>query len=49
MKAKQNKGTTGSERHDVAIMQKMTTQKTIPCKRRKAKQGYKKHKKSYDE
>lgn len=37
--------TTGSTRHDMVIAQKLQTEKVVPCKRRKYKSGYTKHKK----
>ena len=40
--------TTGSVGHDVAIVSKRTTQKVVPCKRRKVKSGYTKHKTKWD-
>ncbi len=43
------KNTTGSERHDWAIVQKKMTQKTVVNKKKKAQKGYRKHKGSWKE
>lgn len=39
--------TTGSVRHDIQIVQRKLTQKTVPDKKRKVKSGYIKHKIKY--
>lgn len=38
------KNTTGSERHDMQIQQIRMTERVKPCKRKKHKKGYIKHK-----
>jgi len=40
--------TTGSKGHDAQIVSKMTTQKTVADKKKKAKSGYRKHKIKWD-
>jgi hypothetical protein len=39
--------TTGSIKHDISIVQRKLTQKTVPDKKRKVKSGYVKHKQKY--
>ena len=39
--------TTGSIPHDIQIVQRKLTQKTVPDKKKKLKSGYVKHKKRY--